>query len=330
MSKPASKTLIGVFVVGALALAVIAVVIFGSGKFFGDKTVDVMYFEKSVKGLNIGSPVVFRGVKIGSVKNIILQFDTKELKFIIPVYVEIDFNKITPIQGWPNVEEGAYFKALIEKGLRAQLEMQSLVTGQLMINIDFFPDSPIKFVGLDKRYREIPTVPSDIDQLLKQAQEIPLKELVEKAMKTIESMDRTINSIDRTINSKDLTASLSSLADGLKEAKTVLNKVNKEIDPLLANLNDITGSAKQIAKNSEAVPQQIGQALVSVQETLRQAEITIKSAGTIASENSTVMIEVQNTMRELTKTSQSVRFLTDYLQRHPEALITGKKPAKGE
>jgi paraquat-inducible protein B len=324
MSKPANKTLIGAFVVGALALAVIAVVVFGSGRFFGDKSVDVMYFEGSVKGLNVGSPVVFRGVRIGSVKNIILQFDTKDMKAIIPVYVEIDYNKITPIQGWPkDGEADSYFKELKAKGLRAQLEMQSLVTGQLMINIDFFPGTPLKLVGLDKDHQEIPTIPSGIDQFLKEAQEIPLKELVERALKTIES-------IDRTINSKDLAASLASLAEGLKEAKLVLVKVNKEIDPLLANLKDITGSAKEIAKNSEGVPQQIGQALASAQNTLKQTEITLKSASAIASENSTVMIEVQNTMRELTKTSRSVRFLADYLQRYPESLITGKKTAKGE
>jgi paraquat-inducible protein B len=307
-----------------LALAVIAVIIFGSGRFFGDKTIDVMYFEGSVKGLSVGSPVVFRGVRIGSVKDIVLQFDAKDMQLIIPVYVEIDFSKITPIQGWPAASDSdAYFKDLIAKGLRAQLEMQSLVTGQLMINIDFFPGTPVKFVGLDKKHREIPTIPSGLDQLLKEAQKIPLKDLVERALKTIES-------IDRTINSKDLAESLASLAEGLKEAKSVLRKVNNEMDPLLANLKDITGSAKEIAKNSEDVPNQIGQALASAQNTLKQAEMTLKSASGIASENSTVMIEVQNTMRELTKTSRSVRFLADYLQRYPESLITGKKTVKGE
>ncbi len=324
MSKPASKTLIGVFVIGALALAVLAVIIFGSGKFFGDKSVDVMYFEGSVKGLNVGSPVVFRGVRIGSVKDIILQFDTKDMQLIIPVYVEIDFNKITPLHGWPEgLDEDEYHKELIKKGLRAQLEMQSLVTGQLMINIDFFPNTPVKLMGLDKKRREIPTIPSDIDQLLKQAQDIPIKELVQKAMKTIES-------IDRAISSKELKTSIASMAEGLKDAKTVLRKINAEIDPLLANLQEITSSAKNIAKNSERVPGQIEEALASAQSALKQAEATLKSAGTIASENSTVMIEAQNTMRELTKTARSLRFLTDYLQRYPESLITGKKTVKGE
>ncbi|MBA4416831.1 MAG: hypothetical protein C0392_02805 [Syntrophus sp. (in: bacteria)] len=323
MSKPASKTLIGAFVVGALALAVIAVIIFGSGQFFKPHKISVMYFEGSVKGLSVGSPVVFRGVRIGSVKNIILQFDATDLQFLIPVYVEIDFDKIVPIRNVQARGERKYLNDLINKGLRAQLEMQSMVTGQLMVNIDFHPNTPKKFVGLDKDYDEIPTIPSGLENLLKQAQEIPLKDLVEKALKTIES-------IDRRINSAGITESIDSLSEGLREAKTILKKVDKEIDPLLANLKDVIISAREIIKNGEAVPEQIGRALATAQDTLKQAEKTLLSAQGIASENSTVMIEIQTAIEELSKTTRSVRYLTDYLQRHPEALLSGKKTAKGE
>ena len=158
MSKPASKTLIGVFVLGALALAVIALVIFGSGKFFERRITYVMYFDGSVKGLNIGSPVVFRGVKIGSVKDIELKADAKDFKVFIPVYVQVEPQKVTVIKGAPG--QGQYIEELIKKGLRAQLEMQSIVTGQLMINVDFFPDKPARFVGLDPKY------PRDSDNLI--------------------------------------------------------------------------------------------------------------------------------------------------------------------
>ena len=99
MSKPASKTLIGVFVLGALVLAVIALVIFGSGKFFERRITYVMYFDGSVKGLNIGSPVVFRGVKIGSVKDIELKADVKDFKLFIPVYVQVEPQKVTVMKG---------------------------------------------------------------------------------------------------------------------------------------------------------------------------------------------------------------------------------------
>jgi len=94
MSKPANKTVIGIFVVGAIALAVIAIVVLGSGKFFKQTLRAVCYFEGSVGGLNIGAPVVFKGVKIGSVADVILHFDRKDLIFTIPVYIEIDPSKM--------------------------------------------------------------------------------------------------------------------------------------------------------------------------------------------------------------------------------------------
>ena len=95
MSKPASKTVIGIFVVGAIALVVIAIVILGSGKFFKRTFTVVCFFQGSVGGLNEGSPVVFRGVKIGSVKDIVLRADSEKLTFTIPVYIEIEPAKFT-------------------------------------------------------------------------------------------------------------------------------------------------------------------------------------------------------------------------------------------
>ena len=90
MSKGASKTMIGGFVVGAIALLLVAVLIFGSGKIFSQKVKLVLFFEESVSGLSLGAPVVFRGVTIGSVVGVELWTYPKEMKVLIPVYIEID------------------------------------------------------------------------------------------------------------------------------------------------------------------------------------------------------------------------------------------------
>jgi paraquat-inducible protein B len=118
MSKKASKSLIGAFVLGALVLVVAAVVVFGSGKFFRQVKKDVMFFEGSVKGLQIGAPVMFRGVQIGQVTDIVLRINAKELIAFIPVYIEIYPQKIVPIEDKPIYDE-QYLQALIKKGLRA-------------------------------------------------------------------------------------------------------------------------------------------------------------------------------------------------------------------
>jgi paraquat-inducible protein B len=321
MSKPASKTLIGVFVLGALALAVIALVIFGSGKFFERRITYVMYFDGSVKGLNIGSPVVFRGVKIGSVKDIELKADVKDFKLFIPVYVQVEPQKVTVMKGAPG--QGQYIEELIKKGLRAQLEMQSIVTGQLMINVDFFPDKPARFVGLDPKYPEIPTISSPLDEMLKTAQELPLKELFDRLLKSIQG-------IEKIANSPQMTASLDSLSESLKEARKILTKIDHEVGPLMTNLKEASSSIKTIADKSEGVPAAVEKTLATAQDALKQAEKTFLSVQNLASNNSVLVYQVDTALEEVSKASRSVRSLSDYLYRHPESLITGKKPAKGE
>jgi paraquat-inducible protein B len=321
MSKPASKTLIGAFVIGAIALAVIAVIIFGSGRFFVKKWPYVMFFEGSVAGLNVGSPVMFRGVKIGSVTDITLRFDTSDVTFLIPVYVELDPRKISTTGKVR--DDGDVGEILIEKGLRATLELQSMVTGQLMINLDFHPGKPVKIVGFDTRYPEIPTIKSGLEKLLESADDIPIKELFNKLLHAIEG-------VDKAVNSPDLTSSLKLVNEGLKDAKRILSKIDNEIDPVLDNIKVSSYSIREMFKKGEDVPSQVGQTLLVIQNTLKQAENTLNSIHGLASENSTVVLEVDNTLKEVSDTARSVRFLSDYLQRYPESLLWGKKPSKGE
>jgi paraquat-inducible protein B len=317
MSKKANKTLIGVFVIGAIALLVVAVIVFGSGKLFADKETMVMYFSGSVKGLNVGSPVVFRGVRIGSVKDIALQFDSKDVSFLIPVYIEIDFDKIDVV-GQPDLDERAYLDELIEKGLRAQLELQSIVTGQLMINLDFHPKAPARFVGLDKRYRELPTTTSGLEELLKTAQELPIKELFDKLLKAIEG-------IEKIVNSPNIASSLHSLDESLAKLKVVLTKVDHDIGPIMANLKDISKSVKTIAKEGETVPGQLNKTLVTAQTALTQGEKALSSIKNLTAENSALSQELGIALRDVSSAARSLKYFTDYLQKHPESLIQGKK-----
>jgi len=321
MSKAASKTLIGAFVLGAIALAVLAVMIFGSGKIFSKRPVYVMFFEGSVKGLNEGSPVNFRGVKIGSVKDIELKFDAKDLVFLIPVYVEIDPAKVT---GSKSTIGGAeVWKELIQKGLRAQLELQSFVTGQLMINVDFFPGKPARYVGMDKRYPEIPTVSSPLDELLRTAEQLPLKELFDKLLKSIEG-------IEKVANSPQIGSSLESLSEGLKESRKILAKIDREIGPTMANLKETSDSIKAFADKSQNVPATLEKTLATAQSSLKQAERTFVSVQKLASDNSVLVYQIDSALDEVAKASRSVRSLSDYIYRHPESLIKGKRAIKGE
>jgi paraquat-inducible protein B len=172
VSKQENKKAIGAFVVVALALAVGAIVVFGSGKFFVKRYQFVAFFQGSVKGLRVGAPVVFRGVKIGAVTDMMIyanRSDPSNRSFEIPVILEIEGGNIQSI-GPEIKDQKQYIQALINSGLRAQLQMQSLVTGQLMINIDFYPDTPVRLVGTRKIHlardvMELPTIETPMQKI---------------------------------------------------------------------------------------------------------------------------------------------------------------------
>jgi len=127
MSKPANKKVIGFFVIGAIALAVVTVLALGSGKFFKKTFKAVCYFEGSVGGLSIGAPVVFRGVKIGTVTQIVLRFDPSKVSVLIPVFIEIE--QQVKERTVSKEQRGEGWQKLIDAGLKARLETQSFVTG---------------------------------------------------------------------------------------------------------------------------------------------------------------------------------------------------------
>jgi paraquat-inducible protein B len=316
MSKQANRTIVGAFIAGAALLAVGAVLVFGSGRFFAKTFINVMYFHGSIKGLNVGSPVMFRGVKIGSVKRIELRYDGRDLSFIIGVYAEFDPKTMVYVGQSPGTQ---HTEELIKKGLRARLEAQSMVTGQLLINLDFYPAKPARLLGLDNRYPEIPTISSEIDDLLNAAEEIPIKELVAKGMHTLEALDRIANS-------PRIGSSLASLDEGLKEARSMLKKINGQVEPVLGSIKETSDAFRELAHRGEGIPGSVEKALATVQDTMRQAQSALLAAQEVAASDSEMMQQVQATLGEVSETARSVRFLTDYLQRHPEAIIQGRKP----
>ncbi|WP_279086241.1 MlaD family protein, partial [Bilophila wadsworthia] len=146
MSKSANKTLIGAFVVGATALLLLAIAVFGSGKLFQTTSRYVLFFDGSISGLSVGSPVLFRGVPVGRVVEIRLTGDLDNLVFQTPVFIELnkkDEGRFSVSDG--DISKKEYLDRLVSHGLRATLATQSLLTGQLMIEMDFYPRSQIPY-----------------------------------------------------------------------------------------------------------------------------------------------------------------------------------------
>ena len=359
MSKQANKTMIGVFVLGAIGLGLGAVLLLGSGKFFRKTYVAVCYFEGSVGGLNVGAPVVFRGVKVGSVKDVVLRFDPKNLAIYIPVYIEIDPRKGELIGPAPK-KLGENLKPLIDRGLRAQLEMQSIVTGQMQVGLDFHPGKPAKFVGADPRYPEIPTTQTPLQELAKKIEKIPIEEVFAKILSAVEGIEKVVNSPEliatiRSINqaANEIKPLASNLGDTVKDIRKLAQNVDSRIGPLASNLNETVLDIRKLVQNADVkvagisssldetvkeargvirnVDSRIDSLAAGIEGALKSAEATMvlaqkaieKIEGT-AGENSPLVYELNKTLEETRALARSIRVLADYLDRHPESVIWGK------
>jgi paraquat-inducible protein B len=342
MSKPANKTMIGAFVVGAVVLAVAAVVLFGSGKFFRKTELWLTFFQGSVKGLNVGSPVVFRGVQIGEVTDIIVGFDPTELEVLIPVFFEVDPKKFQDIGTRVETSDADMHKALISRGMRAQLQMQSLVTGQLLINVDFYPDTPANLIGMERfknkmefrQWWEIPSVPTPLQELEKALSELNIREITEDVRKAM-------NGIAKLASSPELHEGIIVMKDTLVDFQKLARNLDSKLEPLTTSIDQTLtetragiGDARKlianIDKKTTPLVSKIQNATESAQIALDQANQTLKSLEQIAEEGTQLRYEVSATLREISAASRSVRVLADFVEQHPDALLRGRVTRTGE
>jgi paraquat-inducible protein B len=347
MANPASKTLIGGFVVGALALLVVGVMVFGSGKFFQKTYPFVMFFESSVTGLSVGSPVVFRGVKVGSVTNIALVANPETLTMHIPVYMELEPERVqinftqTPHQRDPYGK----MKQLIDNGLKAQLQTQSFVTGQLQIALDFFREKETKYVGKGD-VPEIPTVPTKLEELTKTLEKLPLEQLVNEVLRTVEGISRVV----RDPEIKEMITSLKNTAQNLEATvkhtderlgpvlstaeQTVgdYGKLARDLDERLGSLASkgemAVGEYTKLARDLNVQLNPLGRSIEVTLETarhaLKNADRTLSNAHDLTARDSPLLREIMTSLDELKRAVRAIRVFAEYLERHPEALIQGK------
>jgi len=206
MGKKANPAIIGGFVVAAIALVVAGVLVFGRGEFLKEKMSWVSYFPGAVDGLQVGAPVNFKGVKVGQVTDIKVTLDARDDVVRIPVSWDLEPDRIA-LMGMSEAQraeirsegERPLAQVLIKRGLRAQLQSQSFVTGQKMIALDFFPDAPIDLVGGDSDVPEFPTTESSTEKLTKTIENLPIDELFTDARHALQGIDRLVRSIDSQV-----------------------------------------------------------------------------------------------------------------------------------
>ena len=346
MAKKSNPKLIGGFVIGALALVIGGILAFGGGQYFTPKVKFVVYFPGvSLSGLNVGAPVTFRGVKVGEVTSIVIKYDVARQKLRVPIQFDLDPAELQFVNGEHN--PGKNIPELIARGLRGQLQTVSLVTGQAIIDFNFYPDTPVRLFGAEAGVMELPTIPSDIEQLkvnvtslLAKINKLPLEKMSDDIIKAIADADQLLKDADSVVKSggslvgnvnaqvQPLTTSLLGTLDRasslFKEAKA---RVELKPGEPLSVLNQTLVDAQKLVNNVDASWPQIGAAAIFALKTmggaLTHADALIKAAQGVLSPSSPVYFELISTLREFKFAATAVKVLAEYLQRNPGAILTG-------
>ncbi len=250
----------------------------------------LLYFSGSVRGLSPGAPVEFRGVRVGTTDDIRFQFDFDRNTIRVAVVILIEPQRIANFdetRSGPRPESNETLAALVERGLRAQLQTGSLITGQQFIALDLYPDRPKKKLRFGGLYPEIPTIPSSLNQITDAATQILTK----------------FEQLPLDVIAKDLHTALTSLDGTLKEVRSLAKNVNSDAGPLL----------REVRKTA-----------LKAQTTMTKAETALTSINSLVAPESDVSQDLAVMLRELAEASRSMRMLTEYLERNPEALLRGK------
>src|SRR5262245_35961541 len=365
---------IGAFAAGAVALAIAGAFVFGAaGKLFVRKFPVVMFFDDDVNGLAVGAQVAYRGIKLGVTK-IHSVVGSPRIAVLASLERGPFISRNDPSGG--NMDQlRKNLEDAIGQGLRAQLALQSLLTGQLYVNLVLRPETPASFAHLEQGVLEIPTIPTIMAQLEAGLQRVPLAKVPKHLYDTLEGSAKLLQS-------ENLAKALDSVGPLVADAQTLLRRVDKEAVPLLVSLRstsdtarsslvditrrldrvvtdlqtdasrlmtsltdtsdtargtvkDVGGTVKDVGSDLQKTLAQLTPEIAKLAAKLQEASDTLRATlektdttlrgvdGTLAGD-SPVGHQLTQALKEVAAAAQSLQTLAEYLERHPESLLTGK------
>jgi paraquat-inducible protein B len=320
MSEKPHTVAIGAFVMGALLIALsIALFLLGSG--FGKNEKVVMVFDGSVKGLNVGAPLALRGVTVGQVTDVEVLLDTNNVDFLMVVEANLMRDNIH----FRGNESDDLREELLRRGLRAQLNTQSLLTGLLYIELDFHPGSELKLADIDSPYFQFPTVPTDLQRIAKKLQDIDPSKLIDD----LNNIAKDINSLVSSAEFQGLPASLTRALDSMTRLSEQLQQQVASSGPKLDTVLD--EAATTVASANTELPK-LSALVQSNLEVLDEAivafEQMMSNLDGVVSTDSETIYRLNKALQEVARAGKSVQSLAVTLENEPEALIKGKSGDK--
>ncbi len=316
------QTIVGGFVLGGILLALGVLVLFSRLRPFEPITRAVLVFEGSVNGLIVGSPVTFRGVRVGVVRHIRVQFDPGSRRAYIPVIVQLEPNRVTVGTSVESVRTVG-LPRMVADGLRGQLNVQSFVTGQAEIDLDFRPETPATLYHRVPGLPEIPTLPGQLQQLRDQIVNLPLHDLALDAERTLVSLQALSTHMDQML--PPLVGSLTRTSDqsqvALATATAAIADLQVKAGRTLEAVDRLTNDGdRQLAGRGA----ELSRLLQTSNRTVGQAQALLTQLNGIASPRSAPRGDIESSLRDLSAAASSLRGLAEDLDRNPQLLLTGR------
>jgi len=326
-----SPSVVGVFVIGAMLLIVVALLSFGGVNFFSRPQRFVVYFDESIHGLDLGSAVKLRGVRVGRVADLNIRYDAATNKSVVAVLCEFSRNMISDDRGQPiDLSERAKLQTMVDHGLRAQLGVVGLATGLLFVELDFYDPQQYPAGAPDPAAKHVvvPAVPSTISEYQASLTEI----LSDLKRVDFAALSRNLNATLATANQKLQGLDTARLSEHwIKTADAIqVMASDPEIKKAILNLKAAGDDLRALIARLDAQVQPTSDKLAQTLEQARQALAAFDAAATgaqrfIAAQNG-IGEEANQTMEQLREAAAAVQRLADFLERHPNAIITGRKP----
>lgn len=330
MSRRANHTVIGLFVIGGLILAVGTLIFFGSFKFFSAYEEFICYFDEPVSGLDIGSPVKFRGVKIGSVKEIFLRFNQGDQIDHIPVVIQLDLAFLNSSLGVDvDIRDNDTFSKIISLGYRAKLVTESFITGLRYIEIDIVLDAEQPKLVQDKViYKEIPTVPSLNAQLGQNVEEVFVRLGALDIPMINDELIRVLKNVREGLEEVDFGGVSELIKEASHSTSNFLEspELRETITAIRETVNEFQLLATKLNSRFDTVLAEAGETNEELQRMLKQVGDTTSKAEYLFSSESSFRYRIEDALAEVTEAAEAIRILVNYLERNPNSLLRGKSP----
>ncbi len=278
----------------------------------------VLYFEDSIRGLKVGVPVEFQGIRIGTVQDIALEVEAKDENVRIPVLIHLQPDRVKLAdEDVPRTDQErrersrGIVETLVARGMRAQLQPGNFLTGQLYVSLGFVPNPEPAKVTYDGPYPSIPTAPgalgsimADVSSLVARLNRLPLEQIGRDLQLTV-ARARTI------AEAPEIWDTLVELRALSGEARSALREIDAELVPALKNLRAGSVEANKL--------------MADARRAIDQADATLGSFEGVTDRKREFGSQLYKALTELAAAAQAIRVMAEYLERHPEALISGKR-----